>query len=426
MSSVEQLPRVAVIGAGISGLTAAYLLRARYAVTLFERNDYLGGHTRTVTLPAGAPDAGTPVDTGFIVMNHRNYPLLTRLFAELAVPLRDSDMSFGYWDQATGIQYAGGTLSGLWAEPRLLLRPAYWRMIADVMRFYKRAPGDLAAGRLRGLTLGQMIRQHGYGAWFAPHHLLPMAAAIWSTPCEGILDYPAESLVRFFANHGLLQLSDRPQWRTVVGGSQIYVERLRARLTGAVRLETPVLGVRRAAGRPVVRTAAGEESFDHVVIATHADEAHALLADEPGAPERVCLAPWRYERNGVVLHTDRNALPPRRGAWASWNYCRETGNPAVSLTYDMNRLQGLDTQRHYLVTLNRQTSLAPGCVLDTCDFQHPSFTFPALEARAQLEQLNGRDGVFFCGAYFGNGFHEDGCRSGVRVAQALGVAWPAS
>jgi predicted NAD/FAD-binding protein len=415
--------RIAVVGAGAAGLTAAHILQRRHRVTLFEKNDYAGGHAHTVEIPDG-PDKGTPVDTGFIVMNHRNYPLLTRLFEQLRVPLRDSEMSFGYWDENTGLQYSGGGLNGLFAQRRNLLKPAFLRMVRDVFRFFREAERDLAAGGLRDQTLGDYLRRGRYSDYFIRHHLTPMAAAIWSTPDSRMMDFPAESFLQFFRNHGLLTVNDRPQWRTVVGGSHCYVRRMLADFQGEVRLCAPVASIRRHEDRVSLATAAGPAGdFDAVVIAAHADEALGLLAD-PSNEERRLLGAWVYQPNETVLHTDDAVMPPLRRVWSSWNYTRERGSDLsapASLTYDMNRLQGLQTRAPLLVTRNRRAPLPAGRVILRTTYFHPTYSRDTLDAQRLLPGLNGTRRTWFCGSYFGYGFHEDAVRSAVELVRGFGL-----
>ncbi len=415
--------KIAVVGSGAAGLVAAYLLQRKHDVTVFEKNDYVGGHTHTIVIEGG-DDAGTPVDTGFIVMNHRNYPLLTRLLEELGVPLRDSDMSFGYHDERTGLQYCGSGLNGLFAQRLNLLRPSFLRMIRDLLRFYKSAPADLEAGSLAGLPLGRYLERGGYSALFIEEHIVPMGAAIWSTPVGRMMEFPAEDFVHFFRNHGLLTLSDRPQWRTVVGGSHQYVKAILRTLKRPVRVGTPVARVARQRDRVLVYPETGdEEAFDRVVIAAHADEALTMLAD-PSDDERRLLGPWKYAENRTVLHTDASVLPPNRRAWASWNFVRDSasdGTERASVTYDMNRLQGLRTRERYLVSLNRLRPIdGPRTIRDLL-YTHPTYTFASIGTQRGLAEANGARNTYFCGAYFGYGFHEDAVRSGVDVARAFGI-----
>jgi len=423
MEPTDQRLNIAVVGTGVAGLTAAWLLARRHDVTLFEKNDYPGGHTHTIVVPGG-PDAGTPVDTGFIVMNHRNYPLFTRLLEQLRVPLRDSDMSFGFHDRETGLQYAGTNLNTMFAQRRNLLSPSFHRMIRDVLRFYRESPRDLNEGKLAGLTLGDYLKRGAYSAVFVHQHIIPMGAAIWSTASSRMMEFSAENFIHFFRNHGLLGIEGRPQWRTVAGGSHTYVKAMLKSFPQPVRLKSQVDQVLRRNGRVSIETRDGTlEWFDRVVIAAHADEALDLLADPSGAEERL-LGAWSYERNHTLLHSDVSVLPPNRRAWASWNYARECGargENAVSVTYDMKRLQGLDTRARYLVTLNRVGPVAAASVVREMWYTHPVFSFEALKTQAELPKLNGERSTYFCGSYFGYGFHEDAVRSGVEVARAFGI-----
>lgn len=423
MNTSSATQNIAVIGSGAAGLSVAHLLQRRHRVTLFEKNDYAGGHVNTICLPAG-PDAGTLVDTGFIVMNHRNYPVFTRLLDQLKVTLRDSEMSFSYHDEASGLQYSGGGLNGLFGQRRNLFNPAFYRMVRDVFRFFRQAQGDLHAGRMNDITLGDYLKGGGYGDYFIRHHIIPMGAAIWSTPCEEMMQFPAASFARFFENHGLLTVNDRPQWKTIVGGSRTYVDRILGEFKGTLRLNSPAKEIRRLADRVTVRAAdRAPESFDQVVIAAHADEALALLAD-PSDDERRLLGRWRYADNHTVLHHDAGVMPPLRRIWASWNYTREKTADAdgpATLTYHMNRLQGLTTTRPYFVTLNRQAPFPEHTVVREIDYDHPTYTRESMATQKELPRLNGAQRTWFCGAYFGYGFHEDAIRSGIDVARSFGI-----
>jgi uncharacterized protein len=414
---------IAVIGSGAAGLTAAWLLRQKHAVTLFEKSDRVGGHTNTVVIESG-PDAGTPVDTGFIVFNDRNYPTLTRLFARLGCGARFSDMSFGFFSERTGLSYCASNLNGLFAQRTNLLRPSYWRMWAEVFRFWRVARESLAADPLGGKTMGQFLAEHRIGRAAVEQFILPMGAAIWSAPHAGMLEFPAESMLRFWANHGLLSANDHPRWQTVIGGSHSYVKLMRKDLRDAIVTCAQIEGVRRDERGAVVRMNDGREvSFDRVVIAVHADQALRLLAD-PSADEQRLLGAWTYSGNHTVLHTDTSFMPANRRAWASWNYVEEKAAAAdrpVPVTYWMNRLQGLRASRDYLVTLNPSRPIAEGCVLREFTYEHPQFTAAAVASQRELPDLNGRRSTFFCGSYFGHGFHEDAVKSGANVAQAFGV-----
>jgi len=408
--------KIAVIGSGVAGLTAAHILQRKHQVTLFEKEGRLGGHTNTVTLQGG-PDAGTPVDTGFIVMNHRNYPLLTRLFEQLGVELRDSDMSFGYYDEPSGLQYSGDGLNGLFAQRINLLRPSFHRMVRDVLRFFETAQRDLEQNSLIDESLGEYLQRHRFGREFIDHHLIPMGSAIWSTPCEEMLQFPALSFLQFFRNHGLLTVNDRPQWRTVAGGSSTYITRMQEKWSQVtVRLNAAIAGVERLPSGVVVRHRDGSgESFDHVVIAVHADQVLKLLQD-PDQTEQDLLACWHYTNSRTLLHTDSSVMPPLKKVWSSWNFQRIEGS-RTSLTYDMNRLQGLKTVRPLFVTLN--PAREPAGIIREFSYDHPMFTREALSQRSEQSQLNGRRNTWFAGSYFGNGFHEDAVRSAVAVAKGF-------
>ncbi len=410
--------RIAVVGSGVAGLTATHLLQRSNQVTLFERDSRLGGHTNTVTIPNG-PDAGLPVDTGFIVMNHRNYPLLTNLFDQLEVHLRDGDMTFGYHDLPSGLQYCGSGLDGLFAQRSNLFRPRFHRMVKDVLRFFRQGENDLDNPALRTMSLGDYLAANHFGRDFIDHHLIPMGSAIWSTPCEKMLEFPARSFLQFFHNHGLLSVNDRPQWRTVVGGSCDYIRRMQQTWQSVdIRLNSRIEGISRPADTPPVlhMVDGGDESYDHIVIATHADQALRLLSD-PSEEERHLLGAWAYTRSRTLLHTDTSVMPPLQKVWSSWNFCRIEGE-RTALTYDMNRLQGLEAQRHYFVSLNLPEE--PGGIVAEFDYEHPMYTRESLASQLGLKQLNGSRSTWFAGSYFGNGFHEDAVRAAVEVASALG------
>jgi predicted NAD/FAD-binding protein len=415
---------VAVVGAGVAGLTAAWLLQRKYRVELFERNPYAGGHTRTVTVEDG-PDAGTPVDMGFIVMNHRNYPVLTRVFEQLDTDLGDSDMSFSYRCDATGYTYAGTNVAALFARAGNLLNREHWRMLGDIIRFNRAATQQVEEDTLNGDTLGQYLEKGKFSTAFANHYLLAMGSAIWSAPQHEMLDFPARPFIHFFHNHGLLTLGDRPQWRYVRGGSHTYVRSMLNTFQGSLHTEAAPRSVRREGGGVVLRLKDGaERRFDHVVIGTHADEALALLED-PSGPERELLGAWRYQPNEAILHTEEAVMPGTKKAWASWNFLRPENADAahpVSVTYHMNRLQRLQTQQEYFVSLNLGSHVPTSRRLTTITFTHPLYTFASLATQDRLANLNGVNSTYYCGSYFGYGFHEDAARSGVQVAEQMGVS----
>lgn len=413
--------RVAVVGGGIAGLSAAWLLSTRHTVTVFEAEGRPGGHSHTLDVPGpnGQPGA-VPVDTGFIVYNEPAYPNLTALFAHLGVGTQGSDMSFAVSLDNGALEYAGTNLNGVFAQRSNLLRPRFWRMLAELLRFYRQAPGDATEAGLE--SLDAYLDRRGYGRALREDHLYPMAAAIWSTPAGEVGRYPTEAFVRFCENHHLLQVSGRPQWRTVTGGSRAYVRKLTAAFTERLHLDSAVCEIARHATGTRVRTARGwhPEPFDQVVLACHADQALRLLPDA-SADERRLLGAFGYSRNEAVLHSDPALMPRRRAVWSSWNYLAQRqrpGPPCVS--YWMNRLQGLPDAQPLFLTLNPPTPPRAGHHIRTQVWEHPLFDADALRAQRELWSLQGRRRTWFCGAYFGAGFHEDGLQSGLAVAEALG------
>lgn len=418
--SIQSRPlEIAVIGAGISGLSAAWLLSKAHRVTLYEKEDRPGGHANTVSSGWSGP-----VDTGFIVYNEPCYPNLTALFSHLGVTTRATDMSFAASLDGGRVEYAGSSLATLFAQKSNLLRPRFWRMLVDLLRFYREAPGLLNSPEAERLTLGEVLDRGGYSEAFVRDHLLPMAAAIWSTPAEAMRDHPAAAFVRFCENHGLLKVTGRPVWRTVEGGSRAYVDALLDDMDGAVRLNAAVEAVTRADGRVQIRDRRGEtRSYDHVVIAAHADQALAML-EEPTAEERDLLGAFGYERNLAILHEDPALMPRRRSVWSSWNYLsqpNDNGTDSVCVSYWMNRLQGfLPADRDLFVTLNPVVQPREGAILRSFLYDHPVFDMAALAAQKRLWTIQGRRNVWFAGSYFGAGFHEDGLQAGLAVAEALG------
>lgn len=417
-------PRVAVIGAGIAGLSAAWLLRDACEVTLFEAEARLGGHADTQEVEvAGEPVA---VDTGFIVYNELNYPNLVGLFDALGVASEASDMSFGVSIGDGRLEYAGGAWPQLFAQKRNLVRPRFLTMLRDVVRFYREAPRKLVHAD-ESLTLGAFLARERYGRAFVHDHLLPMGAAIWSASVDGMRDFPARAFVRFFENHGLLRLSGRPRWRTVSGGSRRYVARIAADLDGCISTGRAVRAVSRdETGATVHLEDGATQRFDRVVLAVHGDAALRML-DRPSAAERAVLSQVRYQDNAMVLHTDETLMPRRRGVWSSWNYLAR--GPAdhrreVAVTYWMNRLQNLRTAKPLFVSLNPFRAPRPGTVLVEKTYRHPQYDPAMLRAQAQLPSIQGQDRVWFCGAWCGYGFHEDGIASAIAVAQDFGVAAP--
>ena len=412
--------RIAVVGSGISGLSAAWLLSRQHDVVLFEANDYLGGHTDTHRVEV---DGRTlDVDTGFIVHNPGNYPLLTRLFDELGVATQSTTMGFSVQDARTGLEYNATSLDGLFCQRRNLASPRFWGMLRDLARFYREAPALLDDDH-PGPSLGEYLDANGYGAAFRDQHLVPMASALWSSPEQSVLAFPAKYLVQFMANHHMLQLTGRPEWRVVRGGSRRYVEAMVSHWDVQVRLSSPVRGIARDAHGVSVRCDAGSERFDQVVLACHSDQALHLLDDASDA-ERDILGAIRYQANDTVLHTDARLLPRNRKAWAAWN-AHLPADPAQACTvsYCMNLLQGLPGDTPLVVTLNRTHDIDPARILQRRQYAHPVHTHAAVAAQARRHEIQGVQRTWFAGAYWGWGFHEDGMRSGVEVAQGMGVAW---
>ena len=415
--------RIAVVGSGIAGLASAWLLSQAHEVVLFEAADYLGGHTHTHDVSVG----GRPyaVDTGFIVHNPDHYPLLTRLFQALEVQTQPTTMSFSVHNGRSGLEYNATSLDALFCQRRNLLSPRFLGMVRDLFRFYRQAPA-LLDGEGPGPGLGDWLQANGYGAAFRDEHLVPMASALWSSPPRQILQFPARYLVQFMANHQMLQVSGRPQWRVVRGGSARYVDALRARWTVQERLACPVRAIHRHGDRVSVDSAAGSEAFDHVVLACHSDQALALLADASDN-EQAILGAIGYQPNEVVLHTDASLLPRRRKAWAAWNaFVPGDADAPCTVSYCMNLLQGLDAPEPLVVTLNRSEAVDPARVLRRLAYQHPVYTPQSVAAQQRRAVIQGQNRTWFAGAYWGWGFHEDGMRSAVDVAAGLGVRWPTS
>jgi predicted NAD/FAD-binding protein len=409
--------KIAVIGSGIAGLTSAYLLAADHEVTLFEAEPRLGGHTHTIHLEHG----GRPfaLDTGFLVYNERTYPNFTRLLAEWGVATQPSEMSFSMHCERSGVEYCGSSLRGLFAQPINLLRPAFLGMLADIARF-NRSGATVLAEADESLTLGELIERERYGRTFVEHYLLPMGAAIWSASPSSMRAFPALSFVRFFANHGLLSLTDRPQWRTIQGGSARYIEAILRRRPVTVECGAAVQRVARNSDCVILElTDRDSERFDQVVIATHADTALRMLAD-PTPAERDVLGAFRFQRNEAVLHTDSSRLPHRRRAWASWNYrVPRAPQASVSVTYWLNRLQGIDSPTQFCVTLNDSRPFAAEHVLRRITFEHPLYSAATFAAQRRHEEVSGRRRTHYCGAYWGYGFHEDGAKSALVVAEQI-------
>lgn len=410
---------IAVIGSGVSGLTSAWLLSKRHQVTLYEQDDRLGGHANTVDIET--LQGRIPVDTGFIVYNERTYPNLTALFRHLQVETDPTEMSFALSLQAGGYEYSGSGFGGFFGQPANLASPRHWQLLADVSRFFRTAEKRIA-DYPDGTSLGTFLVREGYSPVFIQDHIVPMGAAIWSTIMDDMMIFPAEAFIRFYANHGMLQFKQRPAWRTVSGGSRSYVKRLVADGNFAIERHCPVQRVVRQSRYVQIEDERGVvRPFDHVVLATHADQALALLGDADEL-EQAGLGAFHYQRNTAVLHRDRRLMPRRRRLWSSWNYIkRESGTEdTLCLTYWMNRLQNLGCDTNIFVTLNPPETMHPKTVDATFAYDHPVYSAEALVAQRSLWNLQGRRRTWFCGAYFGAGFHEDGAQSGLSVAEQLG------
>jgi len=429
--------RVAIVGSGVAGLVCAHLLDPIHEVVLFEADSRLGGHCNTVTVDD--PAAGElGVDTGFIVHNDRNYPNLVRLFRDLGVTTVDTEMSFAVTDRGSGFTYRATNLDTLLAQRRNVRDPRLWRMVADIVRFHRagqrllRRPPDDADTR----TLGEFLQAGRYSSAFIDLHLIPMGAAVWSADPSTFDEFPVVSLLRFLDNHGLLSIGDRPQWRAIVGGSRTYVAAIVAGLRGTVRPATRVLSVKRPTpDRAVIATEAGVEPFDHVILATHSDQALELLAD-PTPAESEVLGAIGYQPNRATLHTDLSLLPPEPKAWAAWNYDKlaDDADPATdsndsgaprraTVTYDLTTLQRLPSSRRYLLSLNSDDRIAPDAVLASFDYAHPIFDTAAIAAQSRVGEISGQSNTWFCGAWCGYGFHEDGAAAAIEVARTLGATW---
>ena len=407
--------KIAIVGSGIAGLTAAWHLHHEgHAITVYEAEKRIGGHTHTHDIVWDGRHYA--IDTGFIVFNDWTYPNFIHMLKQLGVPSQPSSMSFSVQDEKTGLEYNGTTLNSLFAQRRNLLRPGFYRMVADILRFNREATAWLHSENALPLTLGEFLERNPYSEQFRQHYILPMGAAIWSASPRQMLDFPAQFFIRFFANHGMLSVDKRPQWRVVQGGSARYAEKLSAGFADRILLGTPVRSVSRSAAGVVLDTARnGPERFDAVFMACHSDQALRLLAD-PSPSETEVLSALPYQRNIAVLHTDARMLPERKLAHAAWNYhlSRDESRP-VSVTYSMNILQNLDAPVTFLVTLNREQDIDPSKILARMEYDHPLFTGRGIAAQARQAEINGVRQTYYCGAYWRNGFHEDGVVSSLAA-----------
>ena len=413
--------KIAIIGSGIAGLTSAYLLNRNHAITVFEASDWIGGHTHTVDVQVDGQSYA--VDTGFIVFNDWTYPNFIRLLSQLGVGFKATEMSFSVSDPISGVEYNGHNLNSLFAQRRNLLSPKFWGMVRDILRFNREALNDLNQQRIASdMTLGDYLKANGYSERFIQHYIVPMGAAIWSMSLNDMLGFPLQFFVRFFKNHGLLSVSDRPQWCVIEGGSSSYVAPLTESFKQHIRLNCAVTRVERDGDGVTVHSAAGSERFDKVVFACHSDQALALLV-APTPTEQAILGALPYADNDVVLHTDTRLLPKRPLAWASWNY--RLGGPVdqpAAVTYDMNILQGIQSDTTFCVSLNQTAAIDPSKILARYTYAHPQYSLAGMAAQARWEELLGANHSYFCGAYWANGFHEDGVVSALRVAREFGEA----
>lgn len=426
--------QIAIIGAGAAGLTAAYLLQRKHQVTIFEKGSHLGGHAHTIVLEDG-PDAGTPLDVGFMVLNNRNYPTLHKLLSLLGVDkIIDSEMSFSYYSGKSNTQYAinwnknndfakrfNEKSVGVQQKPN----PAFLNLLKEIFQFCRQASKDLKEGKLANFTLREYLQIKEFSRFFIESYVIPMGAAIWSTPPQLMLEFPADVFIRFFDNHGMLSLQEGPQWQHIKGGSKTYIEAIFKGFKGSVNSDSTIKAIVRKDDGIIIKTGSKEEKkFDYVILATHADEALSLLSD-PSEDERRLLRAWKYQVNQAVLHTDESVMPPDRSSWASWNYTQEAETAdmsSLSMTYHLNRLQGHNkTEKQYFLTLNRHKLIPQKYILQELEFTHPTYSFESILSQKELPALNGNKRTYFCGSYFGYGFHEDAVRSGVAVARAFGV-----
>lgn len=396
--------RIAIVGTGIAGNVASYHLNRQHDITVFEANDYIGGHTQTHNISRNGNHY--QVDTGFIVFNHKTYPHFIELLADLGVEEQLSEMSFGVKCEKTGLEYMGSTLNSLFAQRANLFRPSFWKMITEILRFNKESR-LLVVEDIDDITLGEYLHRGGYSQKFIDYYLIPMAAAVWSADLQIMYQFPARYLIRFFQNHGLLSVNNRPNWYVIKGGSKTYAEALTSSFSDKIRLSAPVQKIRRSDSGVFVMSQFGEEKFDAIFIASHSDQALAMLSD-PTETERQVLGAIKYQDNEVLLHTDESVLPKRKRAWAAWNYhLLASDQSRVSVTYNMNILQGFDCSEQFCVTLNNSVAIDPTKVLKRLYYQHPVYTPESVAAQARQVEINtGR--TFYCGAYWRYGFHEDG------------------
>ena len=408
--------KIAVIGSGISGISAAWALHRHHEITLYEKENRLGGHTHTHDLAVSGKEYR--IDSGFIVHNPGNYPLFSAFLSELGVENKDTEMSFSAHNRSLGMYYNARDFGTLFCQKRNLLSLEFWRMLKEIKRFYAECP-KLLASRDDGPTLGEYLAENNYGRYFTDNHLIPMASALWSSPSAGILDFPAKYLVAFMANHHMLQISGRPVWRVLAGGSSSYIEQVQSRWNVDVRLSARICEVSRAEGRVIVKLQSGNETFDAVIFACHSDQALHLLTDASDNESDI-LGAIRYQSNETILHCDSGVLPPDPKAWAAWNadIPAEPGAPCT-ISYCMNILQGIESKEPFIVSLNQRSRIKPEKIFAIMDYQHPVYDHAMVNAQKRQAEIQGVRNTWFCGAYWGFGFHEDGFRSGRQVADAI-------
>ena len=415
--------KIAIVGSGISGLSCGHLLAEQHQLSVFEAGPEIGGHTATKDIEVDGQHYA--IDTGFIVFNDWTYPNFIRLMDEVGVSSKPTEMSFSVSCQLTGLEYGGSNLNTLFAQRKNLFKPSYYNMLADIVRFNKQAIGDLEQQRIDpAMTLAEYLSLKGYGEMFAKKYLIPMGSAIWSASTEVMLNFPLLFFVRFLKNHGLLSVNNRPQWRVIEGGSRQYLKPLSARFSDRIRTNCAVQSITRSHNSAQLSLADGSvENFDQVVLACHSDQALALLKD-PSAQELQVLGAMPYQSNDVVLHTDCSLLPAKKRAWSSWNYqLKSEQQEQATLTYNMNILQGIESDTTFCVTLNATDDIDPDKILGRYNYSHPVFSLQSVAAAERWDEINGVNNSWFCGAYWANGFHEDGASSGIRVAKALGAKW---
>ncbi len=414
--------KIAIIGSGISGLGAAYLLNeAGHDITVYEKNHYIGGHSRTMEVAMGGKNI--PVDTGFIVFNYRNYPELTSMFKHLSVAVEKSDMSFGASIKNGWFEYGTQKPSAIFTQKRNIFRPQFWKMMRDIFKFNANAKKYIDSN----ITLGECLAELKLGDWFKNYYLLAMGGAIWSTPTNGMLDFPVRSFIRFFDNHGLITINDQPQWYTVTGGSREYVKKLTASFKDKILLNCGAQKVIRENNKVKVIDSKGNEGeFDQVVFACHSDQAMKILQN-PTQEEKAIIGAVKYQPNKAILHCDESFMPKRKGAWASWVYLSDVekdDRPQVSLSYWMNRLQNITSHKPIIVTLNPSRMPEKSTIFDEHIFEHPVFDEAAISAQERIDSIQGLNNTWYCGAYLKYGFHEDGFASGVKVAEKIGAKIP--